>query len=136
MGVVPKWLRDWITQMKPSQHSSGEGAVNIGKMDGGVTNLHVTQHIVYAAPVPPVPVRPRYANEAQREVLRLLVGMGAQERVVFDFMEREFGTRMVIELDELQLKRARRYAEAVRERAADSGKVGGRRNANNQHEFL
>ena len=49
----------------------------------------------------------------------LLVNMRPDDRKVFDFMEREFTTRMVIDLEDVQLYRTRRYAETVRARAAE-----------------
>lgn len=42
---------------------------------------------------------------------------GLKNRIpVLDFMGREFGTRMVIELTPVQLYRVKRYVETIRER--------------------
>lgn len=52
------------------------------------------------------------ASSAHRRALALLDRV--PDRIaVLDFMEREFGTRMVIELDTRQLYRLRRYVEVI-----------------------
>ncbi|MBB4845003.1 hypothetical protein HNP55_003549 [Paucibacter oligotrophus] len=104
--------------------------------DNKVTHVNVTlNHIYQALPTPaPVQARPRFANEQQREVLRLLVSIRPHDRGVFDFMEREFGTRMVIDLNDLQLKRARRYAETVQAKATRSAGWRGQDDEKKQHE--
>lgn len=95
-------------------------------MDGDVTTVHFTQHI-YPPPVPaqrrgsaPIRVsRPeRRANARpslktdQSQVLALMDRL--PDRIaVLDFMGREFGTRMVVELDAKQLYRLRRYVEVI-----------------------
>lgn len=55
------------------------------------------------------------ANPAQREVLNMIRRLRKAEPV-FLFMEREFGTRMVIELQPTQLLRLKRYVEAIHRR--------------------
>ncbi|MDD5479674.1 hypothetical protein [Rhodoferax sp.] len=98
-----------ISRVMPAQHSSGNGAIQIGKMGGGVTNVHLTQHI-YRAPASPA--AHQYAGKDVRLVLALLDQV--PDRIaVLDFMEREFGTRMVIELSAPQVYRVRRYAEVI-----------------------
>ena len=125
MRELKKWLARLISRLMPTQTSSGAGAIQIGKMGGGVTNVHLTQHIYYPpethrADVPPIRVarpdrrvRPRPPHkEVQRQVLALLDQV--PDRIaVLDFMAREFGTRMVIELDGRQLYRLRRYVEVI-----------------------
>lgn len=87
-----------------------------------VTHVHLTQHIVYGAPAAPQQQQPapggpgRYANEAQRKVLRLLVSIGPKETAVLDFCEREFGTRKIIDLNDAQLHRTQRYIETIQRR--------------------
>ncbi|MDO8768790.1 MAG: hypothetical protein Q7K57_08810 [Burkholderiaceae bacterium] len=94
------------------------GSVQVGHAGGPVTIVNVTQHLdasVRAAPR----ARP-VANDAQREVLRLMRGLPDQA-VVEDFMHREFGTRKVVDLDHPQLYRVRRYVETIHQRAGLPG---------------
>jgi len=122
---LKKWLAKMISRMMPTQNSSGDGAIQIGKMGGGVTQVQVTQHIYVPRPAPQTnapPFRvshpdrrsaPRSAiKESQRQVLALLDQV--PDRItVLDFMDREFGTRMVIDLTATQLYRVRRYVEVI-----------------------
>lgn len=55
------------------------------------------------------------ATPQQREVLSLIRGLRKTESV-FLFMEKEFGTRMVIDLQPSQLIRVKRYVEAINRR--------------------
>lgn len=109
--------------------SAGDGAIHIGQLAGPVTNVQLTQHIYarsFPAPLaatpqpctpppppPPQPVqRPPSATPAQRDVLFLMQKL--PDRIaVLDFMEREFNTRMVIELQPVQVYRLRRYVEVI-----------------------
>lgn len=114
-----------ISRMMPTQTSSGDGSIQIGKMGGGVTNVHLTQHIYAPNSAPqtdPPPIHvsrpdrrsgPRSSpKEEQRQVLALLERV--PDRIaVLDFMDREFGTRMVIELAPAQVFRVRRYVEVI-----------------------
>jgi hypothetical protein len=48
------------------------------------------------------------------DVLAAMDDLAKDQRIsVLDFMEREFNTRMVVELDGLQLLRTKRYVQAV-----------------------
>lgn len=150
------WVEQLIERLKPSHHSSGEGSMHIGRVKGKVSHSQTNNHVqvvhnhIYAAPPPapppaaaaPPPQPPRQprpsempahlrrpTSPAHKDLLRLLVDLRPRDRGVFDFMEREFGTRMVIDLDDLQLHRARRYAEAVQSKAPRSVKRGGQTNA-------
>lgn len=91
------------------------GSVQVGHAGGPVTIVNVTQHLDASVRTATPRARP-VANDAQREVLRLMRGLPDQV-VVEDFMHREFGTRKVIELDHPQLYRVRRYVETIRQRA-------------------
>ena len=138
-AVIPKWLRDWIAQLKPSQHSSGAGAVQIGQVHGGVSNSQTSHHVMkvthihnhhYQAPPPspPKPLRPSEmpahlrprSTKGHAELFVLLTSMRPNDQKVLEFMEREFGSHMVIDLDEAQLYRTRRYAEAVKANAGQA----------------
>lgn len=119
MREIKKWLTRLISRIMPTQTSSGDGAIQIGKMGGGVTNVHLTQHI-YADPnqqvqqqraAPQPRQRPPTTTE-QSQVLALMDHL-ADRMAVLDFMEREFDTRMVIRLDSPQLYRLRRYVEVI-----------------------
>jgi len=119
---IPKQLLAWLRQLLPQQKNTGSGAVQVGKAGGDVTvvNLtqHTTQHITQHLPhlhagsglSPAAPVR-RQANPAQREVLYLMAQLAEREGAVLDFMQREFGTRRVVDLSDAQLFRVRRYVE-------------------------
>ncbi len=114
MGEIPKWLQRLIGRLIPTQTSSGDGGVQIGKMDGDVTNVHLTQHI-YATPTPPPsppPSKRVRATSEQGQVLALLRQV-PDEVVVLDFVEREFGTRYVKHLTPQQCYRVRRYVEVI-----------------------
>lgn len=118
MQVIPKQLLAWIRQLLPKQKNTGSGAVQVGKAGGDVTVVNLTQHITQhlshlhagSGLSPAAPIR-RQANPAQREVLCLMMKLAEREGAVLDFMQREFGTRIVIDLNEAQLYRVRRYVE-------------------------
>ena len=38
-GLLPKWLRNWLARLLPSNHSSGDGAVHISRLHGNVTTI-------------------------------------------------------------------------------------------------
>lgn len=62
-------------------------------------------------------MRPGAAFAAHREVLNLMKPLDKTARItVLDFMRREFGTAMVIELQPTQLVRVRRYVETINNR--------------------
>ncbi len=90
----------------------GTGAVHMGHVQH-VTQVH--QHF-YAAVQPYPGVSPAGARPAATaaQVLALMDRLPEPVRFkVLDFMRREFGTSMVIELQPHQLYRVRRYVEAI-----------------------
>ena len=90
----------------------GTGAVHMGHVQN-VTQVH--QHF-YAAVEPDPGVGPAGARPVATaaQVLALMDRLPEPVRLkVLDFMRREFGTSMVIELQPHQLYRARRYVEAI-----------------------
>ena len=112
MREIPKWFQRFVRRLLPIQKSSGHGAVQVGKVDGQVTTVNLTQHI-YAPVHRPVAVpAPAAVTAGHKDVLNLMRHL-PNRIAVLDFMEREFGTRMVIELNTLQVKRLRRYVEVV-----------------------
>lgn len=65
------------------------------------------------APPPPPATRP-VATAAHKEVLALMKPLSEPVRIkVLDFMRREFGTAMVIDLQPQEVYRVRRYVETV-----------------------
>lgn len=144
MRAIPKWLPKWIAHLLPSQRNSGGGVVQIGKMGAGnvVTIVHLTMPPVPAPTVaptpalaPPVEAKPvaRFtqpvrqagtANEAQRQVLHLIRQL-SHPAAAHEFMQREFGTHMVIHLQPPQLYRVRRYVETIIQ-SAEPGPPGAR----------
>lgn len=93
--------------MVTERKNRGTGAIQIGHVGGNLTIVQITRQ--WAS-------RPRVrANSEQRDVLRQISGL-PDEAVALDFMHREFGTRMVVDLGPEQLYRVRKYVEAVSRR--------------------
>jgi hypothetical protein len=129
LSELPKWLGALIARLLPKQKSEGDHAAQFGKVGGNVTILHVTQHVLTTPVAPPqfestapAPLaepaaQPHragggVANEDQRHVLQLIRRLH-DSASVYEFMRREFGTHMVINLQPPQLFRVRRYVEAI-----------------------
>ena len=94
----------------------GTGAMHMGHVSGVQNVTQVHQHF-YAAVEPPLVVSSAAARPVATaaQVLALMDPLPEPVRFkVLDFMRREFGTSMVIELQPHQLYRARRYVEAIR----------------------
>jgi hypothetical protein len=108
---VLQWLQKIVQQWTPRQDSSGSGAIQVGKMGGGITNVHLTQNIYHGTP--PGTRRPKPVVSPECKQVLALLDQVPDRIAVLDFMEREFNTRMVIELERPQLFRVRRYVEAV-----------------------
>ncbi|MDR2187009.1 MAG: hypothetical protein LBE62_03030 [Azonexus sp.] len=60
----------------------------------------------------------RKATPEQAEILALIKDMPERNQVL-EFMKREFGTGLVIDIEGRELYRVRRYAETVRERGSN-----------------
>ena len=146
MGELPKRLLAWLAKLLPKQEVRGDGAVQVGRVDGDLHTDHSTHHHTarvaqsghigtgavhmghvqnvtqvhqhfYAAVEPPLVVSSAAARPVATaaQVLALMDPLPEPVRFkVLDFMRREFGTSMVIELQPHQLYRARRYVEAIR----------------------
>lgn len=117
MGELPKQLLAWIARLLPKQKVQGDGAIQVGKVEGGMQVVH--QHFYSAAPnglgasrtddekAPP-------ATPEQREVLAMMKVLDKPTRYkVLKFMRDNFGTAMVIELSPSQVYRVRRYVETI-----------------------
>lgn len=106
MRAHQKLIR-WLAKLWPTQKASGNASVQVGKVSGNITVVHLTtQHVTSSAPRRPL-------TASQRQVLALMRTV-QNEEVILDFMQRELGTRRVIDLTEKQLYRVRRYVETVR----------------------
>lgn len=119
------WLEGLIKSLMPKQKMEGDGGVMIGKVDGAVSQVtnHVTHHHFYG----PLERSDTEADQGkkssgiatneQRQVL-LMIRRLRNSEAVFAFMERTFGTRMVIDLEPRELARVRKYVEAIERRTA------------------
>lgn len=113
MGEIPKQLWAWLARMLPKQQNEGAGAVQVGKVGGDVVSNVTIVNISHS----------QFSNTQsgsiatvqQREVLGMIRGLRNNESV-FMFMEKHFGTRMVIDLQPSQLVRVKRYVEAINRR--------------------
>lgn len=103
-GIPKQWLAA-LKRLLPTQVVRGDGAVQVGKVQGSVTVVNNVFHVNQTRSY-------NKANTDQRTVLQLMRELPSQEPVL-TFMEREFGTRMVIELQDKQLYRLRRYVETI-----------------------
>ena len=110
MAELPKQLRAWIAKLVPQQKNGGAGAVQVGSVGGNVTS-NVTIVNVLAPPLE----APKLASADQREVLALIRKLHNRE-AVFHWMQKSFGTRMVIDLKPSELLRTRRYVETIHRR--------------------
>lgn len=104
MQELPKQLLAWLGRLLPKQEVTGKSNVQVGQVGGNVTVINHHHHA-------PRRATPR-ASEEQKAVLRLMDEL-PDRFVALDFMEREFNTRMVIELKPAQLYRLRRYVETI-----------------------
>lgn len=104
MQVLPKQLLAWLGRLLPKQQVTGKSNVQVGQVGGNVTVINHHHHAPRR--------KPQRATEEQKAVLRLMDEL-PDRFVALDFMEREFDTRMVIELKPAQLYRLRRYIETI-----------------------
>lgn len=101
--------------LKPQQ-KSGNRSIQVGGSisHGGVASSGITVVIhQHAAPVPHA-ARRRTPTLLPGDVLALMQPLSKADRIsVLDFMERQFHTRLVIELNSPALFRLKKYVEAV-----------------------
>lgn len=110
-------LLAWVAKLLPRQKNEGAGSVQVGQAGGDVTTTsNVTIINVVAQPIGGQDLPVTLATPAQREVLAMIRKLHNRE-AVFVFMQRQFGTRMVIDLQPSQLLRVRRYVEVIQSRA-------------------
>lgn len=137
MVELSKQLLSWIARLRPTQKVKGDHAIQTGTVHGRLhvdrSTHHHTQHnnhitIVQAASIPPVrpnhpapPIAPRLVENSPAPLASSAACAAALKKLdqlrdrsrVLDFMEREFGTRMVIHLTSEQLYRLDRYLDVV-----------------------
>jgi len=113
VGELPKQLLAWMARLMPKMRNEGSGSVQVGKVGGNVTIVNVTQHLSHTYLDPQMPVA--IATQEQRDVLRMIRLLPNSEGV-YKFMERSFQTRMVIDLEPVELLRVRKYVESIRRR--------------------
>ena len=92
------------------QSAQGPDAVQVGQVQG---NLTIVQHATINQLIEPEVSKELKAE--QSSVLRML-DRTRNRQAILDFMDRQFGTRKVIELQPSQLFRLRRYLETVHAR--------------------
>lgn len=110
MGELPKQLWAMLAKLLPKQKVQGDGAIQVGKVGGNVTIVHVTQS-PESSDTKPVSL----TTAEQREVLGLIRRLRNNESV-FVWMEKSFGTRMVMDLKPSEVMRTRRYVETIHRR--------------------
>jgi len=99
-----------MAKLLPKQKVEGNGAIQVGKVSGNVTIFHVTQASDSQAPKPA-----SLTTTEQREVLGMIRRVPNKE-AVFCWMQKSFGTRMVMDLKPSELLRTRRYVETIHRR--------------------
>lgn len=110
-------IRRWLTYAPPDhidQRSVGDAPIQIGRLGRGRVNvthiqtLNLIQHAT--AHKPRRSQRPEVAN-----VMRLLreLDQHGKRNVVLDYMEKEFGVRLVKRLRPRELKQIHAYAQSI-----------------------
>ena len=130
MNQVLQWVMTLVQKLQPRQHVNGSNTVQVEQAGGDVTidnssrpvTMHVT-NVFYSAQVqsqPAANTRPSattVSNE-QREVLASIRSLGVKGESVFKFMDRTFGSRMVIHLKPGELVRVQAYITTIKQRLA------------------
>ena len=99
-GLLPKWLRNWLARLLPSNHSSGDGAVHISRLHGNVTTItNNIQQVVDTSGL----------RDEQLELLRSIRKLPGRGESVLNFMDRKYGTRMVVDLRPSELRVVQQY---------------------------
>jgi hypothetical protein len=106
LSEQPGIFKRLLIKLGLAQINSGKGSVQAQRIHGNVTIVNITQSLM-----PRFATLPRTTPE-QKRVLRMLDSL-VNRITVLDFMEREFGTRMVIELKPAQVYRVQKYIEVI-----------------------
>jgi hypothetical protein len=121
---TPKQWLAWLRRLLPKHEVHGDNAIQVGKVGGHVTVVHLTQNITHALPEPTKRAASN-VTPAHKDALARMKPLTVPARVrVLEFMRREFGTTMVIELNDHQVYRLRRYVEVVGRRRGTEAKGG------------
>ncbi len=119
LNAYKNFLRELIRLVLPRQQNKGDGAVQAGRVGGNLTVIN--HHHGSRNRTTKVVNNHGRSTQEHRAVLQLMDGL--RDRIaVLDFMEREFGTRMVIELEPKKLFRLKRYVETIIDSDAKRGK--------------
>lgn len=110
MGELPKQLLAWMARLLPKQKVEGNSAIQVGKVGGNVTIVHITHAPDSQASKPASLTTPE-----QREVLGLIRRLRNKD-AVFSWMHKSFGTRMVMDLKPSEVLRTKRYVETIHRR--------------------
>lgn len=109
MQELPKQLLAWLGRLLPKQEVKGNSNVQVGQVGGNFTVIN--NHHKHLAPRAPV------AFSAEHGAVLDLMKQLENRVAVLEFMQREFGTKMVKELQPAELFRLRRYVEVVIEKS-------------------
>ena len=124
MGELPKQLLAWIAKLLPKQKVQGDGAIQVGKVEGGMQVVH--QHF-YPAKATPAPIKQTQpvgtmAADQHKQVVSQILKARSQltDRELAGFkrcMEREFNTQLVKAIPHSDLHRVQSYlAKTIRNR--------------------
>jgi len=113
----------------PSHRSEGDNATHVGKVNGDFASQQVTMHVTQNFYPPqteapetnlsgtggiPVPQpRSRQPTPAEQSAVLRRLDQLINRVPILEFMERDFQTRMVIDLEVAELKRVHLYLDAV-----------------------
>lgn len=110
MNAYIQFFKELVRALLPRQTNKGSGSVQAGRVAGNVTVIN--NHHRHMPARAPVAFSPEHAA-----VLDLMKQL--ENRIsVLEFMQREFGTKMVKELQPSELFRLRRYVEVVIEKSS------------------
>lgn len=120
MGELPKRLLAWLARLLPKQKVQGDGAIQVGKVEGDMQVVHQHFYPMAGTPAQAPAVQTPAANDGgkltpeQREVYALMRQLRRRDynRVV-TFMREQLGTGLVQQLHGQALFRLRRYVETV-----------------------
>lgn len=119
MNQLLQWIMAMVQRLQPRQAASGDGTVQVERASGDVqidnsrpVTMVVTQNF-YSAQVETRPAANGMATPEQRALLTQIRRLPGSGESVFRWMERSFGTRMVIELRPHEARRLQSYVAGV-----------------------
>lgn len=105
MDRIKEFFASLLQLFVPQQSNSGSKAIQVGKVHGNLTIVQVSHQAAKPVNIP--------SKIEQGQVLELLKSVPDHRISVLNFMQREFGTKMVIQLQSEQLYRVKRYIEVI-----------------------